>query len=379
MRRICLWLWAAAFLSAVCLPVGAVSTSASSAILMDADSGRVLYEQNADEPRLIASVTKLLTALVAVERGPDLDRVVEIKAEWLSGVEGSSIYLQAGEQISMEALLYGLLLESGNDAAAAVACASAGSEEKFAQWMNQKARELGMSSSHFTNASGLNADGHYSTARDLAKLAAACLDDETVSAICASRTATIGTRTFTNHNRLLALYDGCVGMKTGYTQRAGRTLVSAATREGQTLVAVTLNDPDDWQDHMELLDYGFTGYPAKQLCQKGEVVGCVPVQGSLVRFVEVAAAEDFSYPLAEGESAQVRVEQDDLVEAPVQAGQAAGRLVYLVGDQEIGTVELCYVQSVNRDIFPESTLLHRILSAIFGKTVTVSGQGVGLI
>ncbi len=279
----------------------------------------------------------------------------------------------------MEALLYGLLLESGNDAAAAVACASAGSEEKFAQWMNQKARELGMSSSHFTNASGLNADGHYSTARDLAKLAAACLDDETVSAICASRTATIGTRTFTNHNRLLALYDGCVGMKTGYTQRAGRTLVSAATREGQTLVAVTLNDPDDWQDHMELLDYGFTGYPAKQLCQKGEVVGCVPVQGSLVRFVEVAAAEDFSYPLAEGESAQVRVEQDDLVEAPVQAGQAAGRLVYLVGDQEIGTVELCYVQSVNRDIFPESTLLQRILSAIFGKTVTVSGQGVGLI
>lgn len=129
MRRICLWLWTAAFLSAVCLPVGAVSTSASSAILMDADSGRVLYEQNADEPRLIASVTKLLTALVAVERGPDLDRVVEIKAEWLSGVEGSSIYLQAGEQISMEALLYGLLLESGNDAAAAVACASAGSEE----------------------------------------------------------------------------------------------------------------------------------------------------------------------------------------------------------------------------------------------------------
>ena len=106
MRRICLWLWTAAFLSAVCLPVGAVSTSASSAILMDADSGRVLYEQNADEPRLIASVTKLLTALVAVERGPDLDRVVEIKAEWLSGVEGSSIYLQAGEQISMEALLY---------------------------------------------------------------------------------------------------------------------------------------------------------------------------------------------------------------------------------------------------------------------------------
>ena len=362
-----------------CIPVGAVSTSASSAILMDADSGRVLYEHNADEPRLIASVTKLLTALVAAERGPGLDEVVEVRAEWLSGVEGSSIYLQAGEKITMEALLYGLLLESGNDAAAAVACACAGSEAEFAQWMNQKARQLGMSASHFTNASGLNADGHYSTARDLAKLAAACLDNETVSTICASQTATFGTRTFTNHNRLLSLYDGCVGMKTGYTQRAGRTLVSAATRDGQTLVAVTLNDPDDWQDHMELLDYGFSDYPAKQLSQEGEVVGCVPVQGSLVRFVEVAAAEDFFYPLAEGESAQVRVEHDDLVEAPVQAGQTAGRMVYLVGEEEVGWVELCYVQSVARNIFPETTLLQRILSAIFGKTVTVDGRGTGLV
>ncbi len=379
MRRIVSWLCAAALISLSCAPAGAVSTSAASAILVDADSGRVLYEQNADEPRLIASVTKLLTALVAAERGPGLDEVVEVQAEWLAGVEGSSIYLQAGEEITMEALLYGLLLESGNDAASAVACACAGSEAEFAEWMNQKARQLGMSGSHFTNASGLNADGHYSTARDLAKLVAACLDDETVSTICASQTATFGTRTFTNHNRLLTLYDGCVGLKTGYTQRAGRTLVSAATRDGQTLVAVTLNDPDDWQDHMELLDYGFSAYPAKQLCQEGEVVGCVPVQGSLIRFVEVAAAEDFSYPLAEGESAQVRVEYDDLVEAPVQAGQTAGRMVYLAGEEEVGWVELCYVQSVAQNIFPETTLLQRILSAIFGKTVTVDGKGVGLI
>lgn len=379
MRKISLWLLTAASLFTVCFPVRAVSISASSAILMDADSGRVLYEHNADEPRLIASVTKLLTALVAVERGPELDEVVVVKTEWLSGVEGSSIYLQAGEKITMEALLYGLLLESGNDAAAVIACVCAGSEGEFSEWMNQKARQLGMSGSHFTNASGLNADGHYSTARDLAKLAAACLDNETVAKICSTQTATVGTRTFTNHNRLLSLYDGCVGMKTGYTQRAGRTLVSAATREGQTLVAVTLNDPDDWQDHMELLDYGFEDYPVKQLCQKGEVVGCVPVQGSLVRFVDVAAAEDFSYPLAEGESAQVRVEYDDLVEAPVQAGQTAGRMIYLVGDEEIGSVELRYVQSVARNIFPETTLLQRILSAIFGKTVTVDGRGVGLI
>ena len=379
MRKIVtVWLAAALAAAAVAAPCGAVSTCASSAIWVDAASGRVLYERDADTPRLIASVTKLLTALVAVERGPALDTVVEIRDGWLSGAEGSSIYLKAGERITLEALLYGLLLESGNDAAAAVACACAGSEARFVQWMNQRAEELGMTGSHFANASGLNAEGHYATARDLARLAVACLEDETVSAICASQSATFGERTFTNHNRLLEQYDGCVGMKTGYTQRAGRTLVSAATRAGQTLVAVTLNDPEDWKDHAALLDYGFDQYPAKQLCQAGEVVGCVPVSGSLVRFVEVAAAESFTYPLAEGESAQVRVERDDLIEAPVQAGQRAGRMVYLVDGQEVGAVELCYVQSVRRDIFPETTLFQRILSAIFGRTVTV-GAGVGQI
>ena len=379
MRKILLAVTAAVLMIAAAAPAQAVSTGAASAILVDAASGRVLYEHNADEPRLIASVTKLMTALVAVEEGPGLDTVVEVQGAWLAGVEGSSIYLKAGEEITLEALLYGLLLESGNDAAAVVAQVCAGGEEAFAQRMNRRARQLGMDRSHFVNASGLNADGHYSTARDLARLAAACLENETVAAICASRSAAFGARTFTNHNRLLEQYEGCVGMKTGYTQRAGRTLVSAATRDGQTLVAVTLNDPEDWRDHAALLDYGFAQYPARELCREGEVVGCVPVSGSLVRFADVAAARSFSYPLGEGESAQVRVEYDDLAEAPVRAGQTAGRMVYLLDGEEIGTVELCYVQSVRRDLFPETTLFQRILSAIFGRTVTVSGAGTGLI
>ena len=379
MRKILLAVTAAVLMIAAAAPAQAVSTGAASAILVDAASGRVLYEHNADEPRLIASVTKLMTALVAVEEGPGLDTVVKVQGAWLAGVEGSSIYLKAGEEITLEALLYGLLLESGNDAAAVVAQVCAGGEEAFAQRMNRRARQLGMDRSHFVNASGLNADGHYSTARDLTRLAAACLENETVAAICASRSATFGVRTFTNHNRLLEQYEGCVGMKTGYTQRAGRTLVSAATRDGQTLVAVTLNDPEDWRDHAALLDYGFAQYPARELCRAGEVVGCVPVSGSLVRFADVAAARSLSYPLGEGESAQVRVEYDDLAEAPVRAGQTAGRMVYLLDGEEIGTVELCYVQSVRRDLFPETTLFQRILSAIFGRTVTVSGAGTGLI
>jgi len=371
LRKIALWLAGALAASLLTLPSGAVSTAAASAILIDADSGRVLFERAADEKRLIASTTKLMTALVAAEQLEDLSQVVTVKGEWLQ-TEGSSIYLKAGEQITLEGLLYGLLLESGNDAALALAGVCAGGEEQFAALMNEKAEALGMTRSHFTNASGLNSDGHYSTARDMAALATACLKNETVAKICASRSATIGARTFTNHNRLLTMYEGCVGMKTGFTKRAGRTLVSAARRNGQTLIAVTLNDPDDWKDHMALYDYGFAAYPAKQLCRAGELVGSVPIQGSLVRFADVETGENFYYPLAEGESVEMRLEYADMAEAPVRKGQSAGRLICTLNGQEVGMVELHYAQTVNRDAFIEGNWLQRILSAIFGRTVTVS-------
>lgn len=378
MRKIAIWLAGALAASLLTLPANAFSTSATAAILMDADSGRVLYERAADEKRLIASTTKLMTALVAAERLEDLSQIVTIKGEWLQ-TEGSSIYLKAGEQITQEGLLYGLLLESGNDAALALAGVCAGGEAEFAELMNEKARTLGMTNSHFTNASGLNADEHYSTARDMAKLAAACLKNETVAKICASRSATIGNRTFTNHNRLLTMYEGCVGMKTGFTKRAGRTLVSAARRNGQTLVAVTLNDPDDWKDHMAMFDYGFAAYPAKQLCRAGELVGSLPVEGSLVRFVDVEAGENFYYPLAEGESVEMRLEYADLAEAPVRKGECAGRMVCTLNGQDVGAIELHYAQTVNRDAFTEGSWLQRILSAIFGRTVTVSHNRGGLV
>ena len=253
MRRLFAVLTAAVIAFSIPVRAGAVGTSASCAILMDADSRRILYAQNIHEARLIASITKLMTALVAVEREPDLEQVVTIQPEWL-GSEGSSIYLKPGEQITLKALLYGLLLQSGNDAAMAIACFVAGDEASFVELMNQKAWELGMDHSSFANPSGLNHEDHYSTAYDMALLACACLENETVADICSTRTITIEGRTFANHNRLLYQYEGCVGMKTGYTERAGRTLVSAARRDGQTLVCVTLNDGNDWKDHASLLD-----------------------------------------------------------------------------------------------------------------------------
>lgn len=336
------WIAALAVLAAltsVCPPARAVSTNASSAILMDAESGRVLYEQNARQPRLIASITKLVTALVAVERAEDLDEVVTIKGEWL-GSEGSSIYLKAGEEITLRGLLYGLLLQSGNDAAMAIACHTAGSEEEFVALMNRRAAELGMKDSSFANASGLNDEKHYSSAYDMALAARACLENETVAEICATRSVTIGTRTFVNHNKLLYRYEGCVGMKTGFTEKAGRTLVSAATREGQTLICVTLNDGDDWNDHMKLMDYGFQTYPRQVLCGQGEVFGSVAVKGSLIPSVAAVAAEEAGYPLKDGEGLTMDVELADSVQAPFEAGRPLGEAVWKKDGEIVARVPL---------------------------------------
>ena len=234
----------------------AVSTSASSAILMDVDSGRVLYEQNADAKMLIASTTKILTALVAIREG-DLNDVVTVSRE-AAYTEGSSMYLKVGEKLTLETLLYGLLLCSGNDAAVAIAEHISGSQEDFAKLMNATAREIGMEHSSFANPTGLDHEDHYSAARDMARLACAAVENETLVRMASTRSVTIGGRTMTNHNKLLNQIEGCIGLKTGYTMAAGRTLVSCVERNGQRLVAVTLQDGNDWADHAALYDYGFS-------------------------------------------------------------------------------------------------------------------------
>lgn len=353
----------AALLTAVllCQPAYAVTTNASCAILMDAESGRVLYAQNIHEPRLIASITKLMTALVAVEHTEDLEQVVTVKGEWL-GSEGSSIYLTAGEQMTMEGLLYGLLLQSGNDAAMVIACHVAGSEAGFVAMMNEKSKELGMTDSSFANPSGLNDDDHYSTAYDMALLARACLDNDVVARICATQSVTVGTRTFVNHNKLLYRYEGCVGMKTGYTERAGRTLVSAAQRDGQTLICVTLNDGNDWNDHTKLLDYGFETYPRTVLCEAGERFGSVPVEGSLIPAVAVTAACETGYPLADGEELTLKVDLADAVIAPVSAGTEIGTAVWSLNGQAVASTPLVCAASAERDVRPPLHLWQRFLS-----------------
>ncbi len=265
-RRILAALCAAISLTG-CLTAAAeaVDVSAAAAVLMDVDSGRLLYEKNGEKRRLIASTTKLMTALVALEQG-GLQREITVTASHMA--EGSSMYLQPGEKLTMETLLYGLLLSSGNDAALAVTECMGGAAP-FVARMNEKAAELGMVNTHFANPNGLDDEGHYSTAEDMAKLAAAAMDDPVLRRVASTRTARIGGRTLTNHNRLLSRVEGCVGLKTGYTRAAGRTLVSCAERDGVRLVAVTLQDGDDWNDHASLYEQGFRALRPVKAVERG--------------------------------------------------------------------------------------------------------------
>ncbi len=232
----------------------APSLSATAAVLMDADTGEILYEKNADKQMLIASTTKIMTALVALEHAALQQEVVVTQNHM---VEGSSMYLAPGERVTVEELLYGLLLCSGNDAALALAEGCCGSVEAFVEEMNRKAAALGMEDSSFANPNGLDDPQHYSTAADMARLAACAVQDPAFVRFASTIQVATAERTMSNHNRLLRTLDGCIGLKTGYTMAAGRTLVSCVTRGGRTLVAVTLQDGNDWEDHRSLYEFGF--------------------------------------------------------------------------------------------------------------------------
>jgi len=335
---------AAALFSIFTCQAKAVGTSAASAILMDADSGRVLYEQNADARMLIASTTKILTALVAIREG-NLSDTVTVSRE-AAVTEGSAMYLKPGEKLNLETLLYGLMLCSGNDAAVAIAEHVGGRVKDFVALMNETAREIGMESSSFANPNGLDADTHYSTARDMAALACAAMENETLMRIASTKTVTIGGRTMTNHNKLLSWQEGCLGLKTGYTRAAGRTLVTCAEKNGQRLIAVTLQDGNDWADHQSLYEYGFSVYPAKQAAQLGRMVERVPVSNGMQGTVPLVAADSFSWPLKEDEQLEQTIELDQELSAPLAAGTRVGQAVFHVGGREVGRIDLLCGETV---------------------------------
>lgn len=346
--------------AALLFPVPVSAVSARRAYVVDADSGRVLFERNPQEKSLIASTTKIMTALVVCEQCNVLDRM-RIPKEAV-GIEGSSMYLREGEVLTLQELLYGLMLSSGNDAAVALAIYCGGTVEGFAELMNDKARVLGLSGTHFENPNGLDAPGHYSTARDLATLAAYAMENPIFRKTVSTRCVKVGQRYLTNHNKLLWRLEGAEGVKTGYTKAAGRILVSSATRQGRRIIGVTIDAPDDWNDHCQLLNEGFSRYTVRNILSAGQCVGTLAVLGGVDSRVEVIATEDFSYALAQEEKTQTALPGPGFVYAPAVEGADAGFVYVLLEGKAIGRVPVVYGQTIEQEREPEKSFWQKLLS-----------------
>ncbi len=321
------------------------SLSASAAVLMEAESGRLLYTKNADTPLPMASTTKIMTALVALECASP-DRVITVAPEAV-GVEGSSVYLTEGEKLTLEDLLYALLLESANDAATAIAIGLFQTTDAFAEQMNRKAAELGLTNTHFTNPHGLDHPDHCTTARELAVIAQAALKNQTFRTIVSTRKKTIphsgedGVRLLVNHNKLLRTYEGCIGVKTGYTKSSGRCLVSAAERDGVTLIAVTIRDPDDWREHSALLDYGFSLCRSVTLAGKGTIAVSLPVVGGTTESITLTNREDCAVTLPRSAGTiRAVLEYRRFEYAPVSKDETLGEAVFYADCDGDGNCEV---------------------------------------
>lgn len=325
-------------------PPSPSAISAFSAILMEAESGRTVWEKQADLPLPMASTTKIMTALTALSlASPDTRICVDEEAV---GLEGSSIYLESGECLTLEQLLYALLLESANDAAAAIAIGLCGSISAFAEEMNRIADSLSLSATHFCNPHGLDEEDHYTTAADLARITREALKHPLFRQIVSTEKASIPHPTLPegrrlgNHNKLLHRYFGCIGVKTGYTKKSGRCLVSAAERDGVTLIAVTLRAADDWQDHETLLDYGFSAFRSFTLCDANELLVCLPTVGGQTSYALLSnpSALCLTLPLRMGRISG-RLELPPFAYAPLIEGEVCGYAVFYGDRDGDGTAE----------------------------------------
>ncbi|MGI6192605.1 MAG: D-alanyl-D-alanine carboxypeptidase family protein [Christensenellales bacterium] len=335
--------------------IAGVHSSASS--LVEVESQRVLYSENGDKKLPMASTTKIMTALVAIEKG-NLSDTVTITKE-ASGVEGSSIYLEVGETLTLEELLYGLMLHSGNDAAMAIAIHVGGSVSSFCEMMNQKARELGAHNTNFVNPHGLPASNHYTTANDLALIAAAAMRNEQFRNIVGTTSKTIPhdgrswDRALNNKNKLLYSYNGANGIKTGYTKAAGRCLVGSACRDGMQLVSVVLNCSDIYNDTAAILDYGFANFARHTILAKNAVLGEVTVKNGIEEALEARAKDDIVLTLTEEEASRVQVVAKLLasVDAPVEEGDYLGTAEVWLDDAMIAATDLVATVSVREKSF----------------------------
>ena len=321
---------------------GGLSVSAKSATLYEPTTNTFLYSKNANARLPMASTTKIMTALVAIECS-DVNKQVVVNDNAI-GVEGSSIYIEKSECFTMLDLIYALMLQSANDAAAAIAYEIAGGIDEFADLMNEKAKEIGLKNTNFTNPHGLDNEMHYTTAQDLARLGAYALSNEIFKNVVSTHkkeiTSSAKTRLLVNHNKLLNLYDGAIGVKTGFTKRSGRSLVGAAEKDGITLISVTINAPDDWNDHERMLDYGYGILERRNLATYEQFCYKVPVVNSEQQYVTVKNTDELFVILKKHDNITINVVLPRYITAPLNAGDQVGYVSFCNNSTEIGRVPL---------------------------------------
>lgn len=324
--------------------------SAKSAVVICAETGEVIYSKNMNECLSMASTTKIMTAILALEYGVD-DEYITVTKDMIS-VEGTSMGLKDGDSVSLKTLVKGMLLESGNDAANAVANIVGGDIPSFVEMMNEKAQEIGMYSTSFETPSGLDGENHYSTAFDMAILGAYAINNPEFRSICSAESMVVYyglppyRRVLTNHNKLLSMYEGAFGIKTGFTKKSGRCLVSAVEKEGKTLVAVTLNAPDDWNDHIKMYDYAFEKVSSVKLDAETQNIKLKIVGGSKTE-ITVKSSE---IPTITTENSNLQYSAEIFIKqfeyAPVEAGEIVGKIVYYANHVKLAETDLMASESV---------------------------------
>lgn len=321
----------------------AMADTAECACVINPVTNEVVFEKEMNKKHAMASTTKIMTAVIALENCGE-DEVVTVSAN-AANQEGSSAYISAGNQMYMGDVLNGLMLNSGNDAAIAIAEHVAGNVEAFADMMNKKAAELGAVNTHFVNPSGLDDPQHYTTASDMALIAKYAMGMSKFREIVSTSTAQVKPINseemlyFTNHNKLLHLYDGATGIKTGFTKSTGRCLVSSAKRDGMEFIAVTLNDPNDWKDHEDLLDYAFSQYEPKRAVNAGDSIKQMNVGGGVYN---MTAVNEFVLPVRKGENSPITVIShiSENLRAPLNKGEKVGYLEIQYKGKEVGKVDV---------------------------------------
>jgi len=327
---------------------------ARAAIVMDTVTGRILYEKNAYSKRPIASTTKIMTAIVALENG-NLDDIVTVSKRAAS-IWGSQINLQMGEKISLNDLMYGMMVKSGNDAAIAVAEHIGGTVENFLVMMNKKAKEIGANNSQFKSPHGLDMEGHYSTAYDLAIITRYALENPVFSEIVSTHSIGIKGRNLYNTNEMLSIYEGADGVKTGYTGLAGRCLVTSATKDNWRIISVVLNCDSRTQraqSSKTILDYTFKNYKFYSLLSNEKIISEIPVKKGLRKNVIIVPIDDIELPLREDEAAviQKEIELPDILEAPVYSNVEVGKITFYLNGKIVASTSLKTAGNAEKKLF----------------------------